>query len=110
MKIRNLILLTIILFVLSFSSVVSQSTQNIEEKERTAVDDTIKKLNTLFWDYHRKDPETGLSVALNAYHFSKNTKNQVLQSEVYYNLGVIYQSLDIYDSALLYIKKSIEIV
>lgn len=93
-----------LLFNISFTYAQEEmplSTVNIE--------DTIKELDRQFWIYNRKDLEKSLSIATRAYDLSQKTDNIDLKSITNYNLSVIYQALDVYDSALIHANQAIEL-
>ncbi|MFA8449556.1 MAG: tetratricopeptide repeat protein [Bacteroidales bacterium] len=101
-------LFSILLLGFCFSN-LSCFAQQVSSRDSARIVDSIESLNNLFWEYNRKDLYKSLKIAKKADSLANRINNVDLRSISNYNLSVIYQSLDIYDSALFYANNAIEI-
>ena len=106
---KQLLIFVVYFFVAWPSPSHSQIAERIEATETNSLEDSINSLNDQFWEYNRSNLQKALSIASRADSLAHISQNPELQAITSYNLSVIFQNLDIYDSALLYANKSIAI-
>ncbi|MFH0736178.1 MAG: tetratricopeptide repeat-containing sensor histidine kinase [bacterium] len=108
-KIKSTILLILLFSSVIFSQYNSNTIDSLEIKAKTgSVTEIISCLNKLSTVYISKDPQKSILAGKTAYTIAITNKDYNSANEALLNIGNGFNTLQIYDSAIVYLKKAIK--